>query len=272
MRADASRRHFLGACALCAASPFFDRLAVLASQQRSAQPPPSDAAVIDDLVAANRILAHEQILDAFGHVSTRHPRLANRFLLARSVAPELVTTADILEYNFDAVPTDARGRTSYRERFIHSEIYRTRRDVNAIVHCHTPSLIPFGVSGVPLRPIYHQSAFVALGVPVFEIRNAGGMTNMLIGDARLGRALAETLGDKPAALMRGHGAVVVGDTIPTAVGRSFYLDQNARLQAQAMALGGSITYLEPEEARLYMADGNNYDRAWELWKRAATTK
>ena len=267
MRVDPSRRHVFGAFALCAAAPFFERLSAFATQQPATSPARTDAGVIDDLVAANRILAQEQILDGFGHVSARHPRLADRFLLARSVAPELVMSADIMEYDLDAGPIDARGRASYRERFIHSEIYRARTDVKAIVHCHTPSLIPFGVSGIPLRPIYHQSAFVAEGVPVFEIREAAGMTNMLIGDGRLGRALARTLGSRPAALMRGHGAVVVGDTIPTAVGRSVYLDLNARLQAQAMTLGGKITYLAPEEARLYMADGNNYDRAWDLWKR-----
>jgi ribulose-5-phosphate 4-epimerase/fuculose-1-phosphate aldolase len=246
--------------------------AIAANQQPTTTTARSPSQVIEDLVAANRVLAEEQILDGFGHVSARHPGIADRFLLARSVAPELVTATDIMEYDLDANPSDARGRTSYRERFIHSEIYRARADVNAVVHCHTPSLIPFGVSGIALRPIYHQSSFVAEGVPVFEIREAAGMTNMLIGDARLGLALARTLGRKPAALMRGHGAVVVGDTIPTAVGRSVYLDLNARLQAQAMALGGTITYLEAEEARLYMADGNNYDRAWELWKRKAVTK
>jgi HCOMODA/2-hydroxy-3-carboxy-muconic semialdehyde decarboxylase len=135
-----------------------------------------------------------------------------------------------------------------------------------VVHCHAPSLISFGVTRVPLRPIYHQAAFIGGGVPVFEIRDAGGMTDMLVGDAALGRALATTLGGRAAALMRGHGAVIVGDSIPTAVGRSIYLDINARVQAQAMALGGKITYLEPEEVRKYLAP-NNYDRAWELWKK-----
>ncbi len=237
----------------------------MAGQQPSSAGP-VDPALIDDLVAANRILAREQVVDAFGHVSVRHPRGADRFLIARSVAPELVTAADIMEYDLDGNPVDARGRASYRERFIHGEIYRARSDVKAVVHCHTASLIPFGVTRVPLRPVYHQGAFVANGVPVFEIRDAGGMTDMLVGDAKLGRALAATLGNKPAALMRGHGAVIVGDSIPTAVGRSVYLDINARAQAQALALGGKITYLDPEEARKYVAP-NNYERAWELWKK-----
>ena len=178
------------------------------SAERSA--PVSAAQVIDDLVAANRILAKEGIVDGYGHVSARHPGAAGRFYLARSVAPQSVTAADIMEYDLDAMPIDARGRMSYLERFIHSEIYRVRRDVHAVVHCHTPSLIPFADSSVPLRAMYHQSAFVAEGIPVFEIRSVAGMTDLLVKNARLGAALARVLSDKPAALMRGHGAVVVG--------------------------------------------------------------
>jgi len=259
------RRRFLAIASLAAASVVARTDAWLSAQQPSSAGP-VDASVIEDLVAANHILAREQVVDAFGHVSVRHPRSPDRFLIARSVAPELVTSADVIEHDLDGNPVDARGRASYRERFIHSEIYRARPDVKSVVHCHTPSLISFGVTRVPLRPIYHQAAFIGGGVPVFEIRDAGGMTDMLVGDAPLGRALAATLGARTAALMRGHGAVIVGDSIPTAVGRSIYLDINARVQAQAMALGGTITYLEPEEVRKYLAP-NNYDRAWELWKR-----
>ena len=232
---------------------------------------PALAGVIEDLVAGNHILTTEGILDGYGHISVRHPRNPERFLLARSVAPELVAAPDIIEYGLDGEPIDARGRTSYKERYIHSEIYRSRPDVNAVVHCHTPSLIPFADSTVPLRPMYHQSAFLAAGVPVFEIRQAAGMTNMLIETVALGRALAKVLADKPALLMRGHGAVVVADAIPNVVGRSIYLDLNARIQAQAIALGGKITYIDPEEARKYAAS-DNYSRAWELWKRKAGAK
>src|SRR5438132_6129393 len=153
--------------------------------QRGPAASPADPATVEDLVAGNRILAREQVLDAFGHISVRHPRNPDRYLLARSVAPALVTADDIIEYDLDSKPIDDRGRASYRERFIHGEIYRTRGDVNAIVHCHTPSLLPFGVTKVLLRPVYHQSSWVAEGVPVFEIRQAGGMTDMLIGDNRL---------------------------------------------------------------------------------------
>jgi HCOMODA/2-hydroxy-3-carboxy-muconic semialdehyde decarboxylase len=261
-----SRRRFLTGCATGAAVPFLHALSVLANPQTPAAAARRDTEMIDDVVAANRILANEQILDGYGHVSARNPRAADRFWLARSVAPELVTSADIMEYDLDANAIDARGRASYQERFIHSEIYRARSDVRAVVHCHAPALIPFGVTGVPLRPIYHLTAFVAEGVPVFEIRQEAGMTDMLIKNARLGSALARTLGNKPAALMRGHGAVVVADSIPTVVARSVYLELNARLQAQALSLGGTISYLDPEEARLYAAS-NSYERAWELWKK-----
>jgi ribulose-5-phosphate 4-epimerase/fuculose-1-phosphate aldolase len=226
-------------------------------------------ALIDDLVLANRILAMENILDAMGHVSVRHPGLADRFLLARSMPPGLVTADDILVLDLDGNPVDARGRTSYLERFIHSEIYRARPDVNAIVHCHTPSLIPFADSDVPLRAMYHMAAFIADGVPVFDIRQAAGMTDLLVRDAKLGRALATSLGHKSVALMRHHGAVVVASSIPNVVGRSIYLDVNARVQIQTIAIGGKATYVDPAEAKLRMADPNEYARAWDLWKQKA---
>jgi ribulose-5-phosphate 4-epimerase/fuculose-1-phosphate aldolase len=257
------RRRFLTVGVLGASAAFASRTSVFARLQQAGR---ADSALLEDLVTANRILAHEQVLDAFGHVSIRHPERRDRFLIARSIAPELVTSPDIVELDLAGNAVDGSGRALYLERFIHSEIYRARTDVSAVVHCHTASLIPFGVTGTPLQPIYHQSAFIAEGVPVFEIRRAAGMTNMLIKDSALGRALAQALGNKPAALMRGHGAVVVADSLPNVVGRSVYLDMNARLQAQAVALGGRVTYLDPQEARLYMAS-NNYDRAWELWKK-----
>src|SRR5260221_9418376 len=140
-------------------------LALLPQIRLHAQAPPAD--LVSDLVAGNHILANENVLDGYGHISVRHPGNKSRFLLSRSIAPESVTAADILEYDLDANAVDAKGRTSYKERFIHSEIYRARPNVNAVVHCHTPSLIPFGVTKVPMRAMYHQSAFLAAGVPVF---------------------------------------------------------------------------------------------------------
>lgn len=226
------------------------------------------AELVSDLVAGNHILASENILDGYGHISVRHPGNKGHFFVARSLAPESVTAADIMEYDLDAVAVDPKGRTSYKERFIHSEIYRARPDVNAVVHCHTPSLIPFSVTDAKLRPMYHQSAFLAAGVPVFEIREAAGITNMLVETQPLGVALAKKLADKPAILMRGHGAVVVADTIPNVVGRSIYLDLNARIQLQAIALGGKITEISREEAQKYAAS-DNYARAWDLWKKKA---
>ncbi len=226
------------------------------------------AELIEDLVAANRILAAEGILDGYGHVSVRHERDPGRYLLARSLAPELVGPDDIMEYDLDSEPVDARGRALYAERFIHGEIYKVRPDVTAIVHHHSPAVIPFTISAVPLRPVYHMSAFVGQGVPVFEIRAAGGMTDMLIRDAALGRALAETLGRHPVALLRGHGSVVVAPTVALAVGRSICMELNAKLQLQAMALGGQLTYLHPDEVSKVEAR-QDYARSWELWRRKA---
>ena len=235
---------------------------------------PVDPKLIEDLVAANRILADQGVVDGYGHVSVRHEKSADRYLMARSIAPELVTAADIMEYDLDSTPVDARGRTSYLERFIHGEIYRVRPDVRAIVHNHSPSVIPFGVTGVPLRPLYHMSAFLSAGVPVFDIRQAsGGMTDMLVRTAALGQALARTLGTRPVALMRGHGAVVVGASLPLVVFRSVYTEVNARLQSQAMALGGQVTYLDPEEARLAEASvSGTAPRPWELWRKKALAR
>ena len=244
------------------------------AQSTPASAGPTDPMLIEDLVAANRILVDQGVLDGYGHVSARHDRDPNRYLMSRSLAPELVTSADILEYDLDSTPVDPRGRSLYLERFIHGEIYRARPDVRAIVHNHSPSVIPFGVSPVALRPLYHMSAFLGEGVPIFDIRDAASaMTDMLIRTPALGRALAQTLGTRPAALMRGHGAVVIGPAMPHAVVRSVYLELNARLQAQALALGGPVKYLDPEEARL--ADATNqgtYGRPWELWKRKALAR
>jgi len=227
-----------------------------------------DPKLIEDLVAANRILAAEGILDGWGHVSVRHPKDPKRYLLSRNLAAELVTAADIMEYDLDNVPVDRRGRDLYTERFIHGEIYKARADVNAVVHTHAPPLIPFSVSKVPMRAMYHRAAFVALGIPVFEIREGFGMTDMLIRNQAHGHALATSLGDKPAALMRGHGATIVAPSLPRLVGRSVFLVKNATLQQQALTLGGPVTYLDAEEARLIEArEGYGLERAWEAWKR-----
>jgi ribulose-5-phosphate 4-epimerase/fuculose-1-phosphate aldolase len=231
------------------------------------------ASAVEDLVAANHILTDQQVLDAFGHVSLRHPETPNHFLMSRSMPPALVTAADIVEYDLDGNAVGAPANTiHFLERFIHAEIYRARPDVNATVHSHSPAVIPFSTVRVPLRPIYHMSAFLSLGVPVFEIREAAeGPTDMLVSNGKLGKALAEKLGDKAVVLMRGHGDAVVAGTLPMAVFRAVYTEANARLQLQAGTLGGEITFLDREEGEKAMQVlGQIHLRAWELWKREAT--
>ena len=243
---------------------------ILPAQQGQASGGSGAPQLIDDLVTANRILAMEGVLDGYGHVSVRSDKDPKRYYLSRSLAPNLVETRDIMEFDLDSKAVDPQGRRSYLEAFIHGEIYRARPDVNAVVHTHSPALIPFGVSSVLLRPIYTMGAFIGEGVPIFDIRMATGQaTDMLVRNAALGRALAQTLGSHGAALMRGHGAVVAGPSVQDAVGRSVYLQINARLQLQAITLGGAVQYLDPEEARKLEMIPNRYRRAWEMWKRKA---
>jgi ribulose-5-phosphate 4-epimerase/fuculose-1-phosphate aldolase len=226
-----------------------------------------DPALVEDIVVGSRILADFGVVDGFGHVSARHPTNPNRFLMSRSLAPALVTADDIMEFDLDGNAVDARGRQVFLERFIHSEIYKARPDVMAVVHTHSLGVIPFSVSQVPLRPMYHNAAFLAAGAPVWDIRKGFGATDMLVRDALRGKSLAETLGDKSVVLMRGHGDVTVGPSVKVAVFRAYYTDIDARLQSQAIALGGDINYLTPEEGA--KADTVNLavlDRIWNLWK------
>jgi len=229
-------------------------------------------AQIEDIVAANRILSDQGVVDGFGHVSARQEENAARFLLARSMAPGLVTADDILEFDLTGNALDPHGRTLYVERFIHSEIYKADPKIKAIVHSHSPSIIPFGVTSVPLRPIYHMSSFLGAGVPIFEIRHTGGpATDMLIRDPELGAALAKSIGKSAVVLMRGHGNVVVGDSVQQVVFRAIYTEVNAKLQAEALRLGeGQVNFLNTEEAAKATATNNGVlSRPWELWKRQA---
>lgn len=230
----------------------------------------SVAGLIDDLVSANHILYQEGVVDGFGHVSVRHEKDPERFLLARSIAPASVRARDIMEFDLGGEPVDARGRKPYLERYIHSEIYRVRPDVVAIVHSHSPSLIPFGVTGTSLKPVYHMSGFLGRTTPIFEIREAGGpATDMLIRDRKLGAALAKSLGPSSFALMRGHGSVAVGSTLKQVVYRAIYAEINARLQAEAMRLG-AVTYLnDAEAAGASRTNDAVIDRPWDLWKNKA---
>lgn len=226
---------------------------------------------IDDLVLANRILADHEVFDAYGHVSVRSDRDPQHYFMARAVAPALVTRADILEYDLDSNVIGGTTAGLFLERFIHGEIYKARSDVKSVVHCHTPSVIPFGDSDVPLRPMFGLSGFLAAGVPVFEIRRFFGATDLLVRDPARGRALAQTLGLKPVALMRGHGAVITGYSLQLTVGRCIYLDLNARVQQQTIALGGkNVSYVTPAEGKQTVAD--DYRRAWELWTTQAKAK
>jgi ribulose-5-phosphate 4-epimerase/fuculose-1-phosphate aldolase len=235
-----------------------------------------DPQLVADLVAANRILAQHEVLDGWGHVSVRHNLEPRRYLLSRSLAPELVSARDILEFDLDSNAVAAKGRNLYTERFIHGEIYRARPDVMAIVHTHAPPLIPFGTTYVPLRPMYHRAAFIAAGIPIFEMREDFGMTDMLIRNGAHGAALARSIADKPAVLMRGHGATVVAPSLPRLVSRAIFLALNATLQMQAMLMtrdGGQIVFLDPEEGRLIeQREGYGLGRAWEAWKRKALGK
>jgi ribulose-5-phosphate 4-epimerase/fuculose-1-phosphate aldolase len=223
--------------------------------------------LLDDLVAANRILAGMGVLDGFGHVSARHPERADRYLLSCSLAPELVTRDDIMTFDLASAPLGGDPRTPYLERFIHGEIYARRPDVMAIVHSHSPAVVPFASSSVPLRPIYHMGGFLRDGAAVFDIRTRFGMTDMLVRDGAQGAALAEVLAADAVVLMRGHGFCAVGNCVEVAVYRAIYTQSNAAMQQQAIALGGTVTYLDPDEAA--RADASNrrvLARPWALWK------
>jgi HCOMODA/2-hydroxy-3-carboxy-muconic semialdehyde decarboxylase len=247
-------------------------LAMPACAQSPSTTPAPDSALIEDLVAANRILYDQGVVDGFGHVSARSEQDPSHFLLARSMAPGLVEPEDILEFDFAGNAIDAQGRALYLERFIHSEIYKTHPEIKAIVHSHSPAVIPFGVTGVALKPIYHMSSFLGAGAPTFEIRDAGGDgTDMLVRNGALGAALAAKLGTSSVVLMRGHGDVVVGASVHQVVFRAVYTEVNARLESDALRLGnGQVIFLNSKEAAASGAtNAALVDRAWDLWKAKA---
>jgi ribulose-5-phosphate 4-epimerase/fuculose-1-phosphate aldolase len=229
--------------------------------------------LLDDLVAANRILYAQKIVDGLGHVSVRHDKHPDMYVLAAERAPGLVTRRDLAIYDLDSNARTLRDRRPYNERFIHGEIYKARPDINSVVHCHTPSFLPFCVCQVGLRPLYHMSGFLGRGVARFEIRDfCATPTDMLVSNPALGKGLAQSLGDKQIVLMRGHGATMAGQSIKHAVFRAIYGALNAAVQIEAMRLG-EVTYLSDEEA-LKGAEINDrfVDRSWSLWKLEASTK
>ena len=226
---------------------------------------------LQNLVIANRILAHEGVVDAFGHVSFRHPDNPDHYWLSCSRAPELVVAEDLMEYTLDGEPIDQQDRTMYAERPIHGGVYQARPDVQAVIHNHSMAVIPYGVTNTPLRPIFHLAAVIGELVPVWDIRDTFGDTNMLVTTMEQGRDLAEALADGRVALMRGHGCLVVGSSIKTAVMASIYLQVNAKLLSESLGMG-EVTYLSPGEVNMMgqtQVQPLSGNRAWEYWARRA---
>ena len=218
-----------------------------------------------EVVIANRILAREGVVDAYGHVSVRHPDNPERYLMSCSRSPELVTLDDVMEFTLDGDAIDDRGRLGYAERYIHGAILEQRPDVMSVVHNHSHSVIPFTVTATPLRPVAHVAGGIGSNLPVWDIRDKFGDTNLLVVNMEQGRDLAAGLGDNKVVLMRGHGCAVSGGSIREAVMSSVYLQVNAKLQLEAMNLG-EINYLTPGEADLCaqtMMNDLSITRAWE---------
>ena len=225
--------------------------------------------LLEDLVIASRVCVEAGVIDAYGHVSARSEADPKRYFMARQVAPELITEGDIVEYDLDSRPVNLNSPPGYNERYIHGEIYKARPDVMAIVHNHSHSVVPFSCTDCTLRPIFHMAAFIGLGIPNWDIRESQEGSDMLVRNSTLGASLAAKLGRHPAALMRGHGSVVVGEKIQIAVGRTVYLDHNAKMQAQAMAMtgyrDGAVVYMDDSEVAAIVV-WQEYVRSWNLWK------
>ena len=220
-----------------------------------------------ELVTANWILAHEGVVDEFGHVSVRHPDNPERFLLSRSRAPELIVVEDLMEFTLDGDAIDLRDRTPYGERVIHGAVYEARPEGNAVVHNHSYELIPFGSTDTPLRAGAHTCASIGAEIPVWDIRDKFGETDHLVITMEQGRDLATCLADRPVALMRRHGCVVAGHSLRRAVMIAVYLQVNAMMQLQAMQLG-KFDYLTPaevEKCSARQATPLALARAWEYW-------
>ena len=227
--------------------------------------------LIEELVTANRILAREGVVDSFGHISVRHPDNPQRYLLSRSRAPDCIEKDDIMEFTLEGAPVDAKGRAPYLERFIHGALYEARPDVMSVVHNHSESVIPFGVTkAAKIKPIFHMGASIGHEVPVWDSRDHFGDTALLVESMDMGRDLAKLIGAGGTALMRGHGATVAGRDIRHAVYISVYLEVNARLQKQAMDMG-EVKFLTAGEVDKVASRTGSYgiNRAWENWCRRA---
>lgn len=226
--------------------------------------------LINDLVIANRILAHEQVVDAYGHVSVRNPDNPNTFFMARSLAPELVTHEDIVELDLEGNPVSDETRPLYLERFIHGGILEARPDVLSVVHAHAEDILPFGIAnGTPLRPVIHSGSFIGAQVPVWDIADRFGDTNLLVSNVEQGRDLAKTLADNNVSLMRGHGFAAAARSLIEVVRMSVFLPRNARALSAALRVGGEIKYLSQGEIDARNKGYKPYSpetwRAWEYW-------
>lgn len=222
-----------------------------------------------ELVVANRILANENVLDAFGHCSYRVPGRPDHYMIARSLGPALVTEDDLQEFTLEGEQVGGHPGDPYGERAIHGAIYLERPDVQAICHNHAASTIPLGITGVPARPVYHMASLIGAEVPTWDIADEFGDTDLLVRSLEVGRSLARTLGNRTAALMRGHGCVVVGPNLRRVVTTSVFMEVNCRLQAQALQLGGAPRYLSPGEvdkAFAFISQPLSQDRAWNTWQ------
>jgi ribulose-5-phosphate 4-epimerase/fuculose-1-phosphate aldolase len=241
---------------------------------------PQVKAVVDDLVVANHILFQQGVVDGFGHISARNPLDPAHFFMARSVAPGVAVAGDIMEFDLDGNvvgdPSRNDPRGIYSERYIHSEIYKVRPDVTSVVHGHSPSVIPFSVAHVALRPMFHMAGFLGAGTPFFEIRDTAGAdapdTDMLVKTPRLGAGLARALGKSNVVLMRGHGFTAVAPSVQVAVFRSIYTEQNARMQSEALKLGRPQYLTVEEAAQAQASTERSSGRPWEMWKAQAAGK
>lgn len=227
--------------------------------------------LVDDLVDANHILYCNKVVDGYGHVSFRSPVNPERFFMAAAVSPGLVTEGDIIELDLDGNIVTREDRPTYSERFIHAEIYRVRPEVRAVIHSHSPTVIPYSVTTVPLRPIIHSASFLMKGAPVYDSQHVPEATSPLVNSPAAGKALAKILGEADVVLMRGHGDTVVGPDLRETVSRAIYTERNAQLLLQATMLGGPITYLNAAEAADMLGrgsqreKGHGVDRVWKMW-------